>query len=144
MARSGFLIMVDPGPATSAGNKSCGRHSLSTQRCVLGSVVEAHTLSASSFCADTASAHRYAPSSLTPALFAVLLLGSSCHSLVVIMLVPFFIFIFRGAHDPVEQARQRARELEELRRREDEAVERLTSEALQVYIVEGFQRSLKA
>lgn len=37
-----------------------------------------------------------------------------------------------GAHDPKEQAREKARELEDLRRREDEAVERLANEALQV------------
>lgn len=38
----------------------------------------------------------------------------------------------RGAHDPQEQAREKARELEDLRRREDEAVDRLANEALQV------------
>ena len=66
-----------------------------------------------------------------------LMLVSLCHSFRDFVVVPFFLFSFsfvsRGAHDPVEQARQRARELEELRRREDEAVERLTSEALQVH-----------
>ncbi|CAM9936690.1 unnamed protein product, partial [Ectocarpus fasciculatus] len=37
----------------------------------------------------------------------------------------------KGAHDPEEQAREKARELEDLRRREEEAVERLANEALQ-------------
>ncbi|CAN0055320.1 unnamed protein product [Pylaiella littoralis] len=37
----------------------------------------------------------------------------------------------RGAHDPQEQAREKAREMEELRRREEEAVERLANQAMQ-------------
>lgn len=53
----------------------------------------------------------------------------------------FFLFSFsenptkiasRGAHDPQEQAREKAMELEDLRRREQEAVDRLANEALQV------------
>lgn len=38
----------------------------------------------------------------------------------------------RGAHDPQEQAREKAREMEDLWRREEAAVDRLANEAMQV------------
>lgn len=45
------------------------------------------------------------------------------------------MFFCRGAHDPAEQARQKAWEVEELKRREEEVVNRITSETLQVLSV---------
>lgn len=50
-----------------------------------------------------------------------------------------YISVGRGAHDPAVQARQRAREQEELRCREEEVLNRVTSEVLQVIRDEGFQ-----